>query len=67
MLGLFMEVVAEFLNATTVYLDSLDWIERYAWFCYCVSSMVELDKYWLTHLFQSSSVQRQIWITVGCL
>lgn len=28
-------VVAEFLNATTVYLDSLDWIERYAWFCYC--------------------------------
>ncbi|KAG6841565.1 hypothetical protein C0991_009600 [Blastosporella zonata] len=26
--------VASFLNATTVYMDSLDWIERYAWFGY---------------------------------
>jgi hypothetical protein len=27
-------VVAEFLNQTIFYLDSLDWIERYAWFGY---------------------------------
>ncbi|TFK70460.1 hypothetical protein BDN72DRAFT_540155 [Pluteus cervinus] len=26
--------VAAFLNATTIYLDGLDWIERYAWFGY---------------------------------
>ncbi|KAF9524085.1 glycosyl hydrolase catalytic core-domain-containing protein [Crepidotus variabilis] len=27
-------VVADFLNQTTTYLDTLDWIERYAWFGY---------------------------------
>jgi hypothetical protein len=26
--------VANFLNATTTYMDTLDWIERYAWFGY---------------------------------
>lgn len=31
-------VVADFLNTTTIYLDSLDWIERYAWFGYFVSA-----------------------------
>ena len=40
-----MEVVEEFLNQTIVYLDSLYWIERYAWFGYFVSSMPELDEY----------------------
>ena len=39
-----MKVVAEFLNQTIVYLDSLSWIERYAWFGYFVSSIAELDQ-----------------------
>ena len=67
-LGLFtMEVVAEFLNQTIVYLDSLYWIERYAWFGYFVSSIHELHEYvyWLTHLQSSSSVNGLMYITVS--
>lgn len=30
-------VVLEFMNQTVIYLDSLDWIERYSWFGYFVS------------------------------
>lgn len=59
-----MKVVAEFLNQTIVYLDSLDWIERYAWFGYFVSCMTELDECRLTHS-QPSSVHNQMKITVG--
>jgi len=30
-------VVLDFMNQTITYLDSLDWVERYAWFGYLVS------------------------------
>lgn len=30
-------VVADFLNQTISFMDTLDWIERYAWFGYFVS------------------------------
>jgi hypothetical protein len=33
----FITVVLDFMNQTITYLDSLDWIERYAWFGYFVS------------------------------
>ena len=54
--GLFsMEVVAEFLNQTILYLDSLHWIERYAWFGYFVGSIAELDECLLTQLASNYS------------
>lgn len=61
-----MEVVVEFLNQTTAYLDSLDWVERYAWFAYMVSYMIGLHSEcpWPTR-FQSSSVHNQMNIIVG--
>jgi hypothetical protein len=31
--------VENFLNTTTTYMDTLDWIERYAWFGYFVSGL----------------------------
>jgi len=30
--------VAAFMNETTAFMDSTDWIERYAWFGYFVSN-----------------------------
>jgi hypothetical protein len=39
-------VVADFLNETVTYLDSLDWIERYAWFGFFVSQFYDLPKSW---------------------
>lgn len=55
-----MKVVAEFLNETIIYLDSLNWIERYAWFGYFVSSIAELDLFRrvLTDSLASPTIQR---------
>ncbi|KAF8167551.1 hypothetical protein B0H34DRAFT_646522 [Crassisporium funariophilum] len=35
-------VVADFLNQTITYLDTLDWIEHYAWFGFFVSQIVHV-------------------------
>lgn len=37
---LYFSVVLDFLNQTVVYMDSLTWIERYAWFALFVSSVI---------------------------
>ncbi|KAF7314484.1 Glycosyl hydrolase 53-domain-containing protein [Mycena kentingensis (nom. inval.)] len=36
-------VVLDFLNATTTMLDSLEWVERYAWFGYFVRALRQID------------------------
>lgn len=39
----YCSVVLDFMNQTINYMDSLDWIERYAWFGYFVSGAAVFD------------------------